>query len=84
MSCASNEASTEKQKKMKNLTHAQKKELIIKVIFERAYELIERAEEFRGILFPKNASSKDIEQAALKKAFEEWNNNVPVFSIPKD
>jgi hypothetical protein len=69
---------------MTNLTHAQKKEMIIKIIFERSYELIQQAEELRGILFPKNASHKEIEQAALKKAFKEWNNNEPVFSIPTE
>ena len=67
---------------MNNLSYTEKKELIQKIIFNRASELIDKAEELRGILFPKNASYKEIEQAALKKAIKEWNNNEPVFDIP--
>jgi hypothetical protein len=67
---------------MNNLSYTEKKELIQKIIFNRASELIDKAEELRGILFPKNASYKQIEQAALKKAIKEWNNNEAVFDIP--
>ena len=67
---------------MNNLSYTEKKELIQKIIFNRASELIDKAEELRGILFPKNASYKEIEQAALKKAIKEWNNNEPVFDFP--
>jgi hypothetical protein len=64
------------------MTLSEKKQAIKKVIFERAYELIENAEEYRGILFPKNANKQEIENAALKKAFEEWKADKPVFNKP--
>jgi len=64
------------------MTIEQKKEAIQKVIFERAYELIEKAEEYRGILFPVNANYGEIQNAAFKKAMEEWENNSPVFNKP--
>jgi len=60
------------------MTTAEKKQAILNVIYERAYELVEKAEEYRGILFPDN----EIENAALKKAFEEWKENKPVFNKP--
>jgi len=60
-----------------------KKQAILNVIFERAYELIEKAEEYRGILFPKDANHEEIKDAALKKAFTEWKENKPVFNKPK-
>ena len=65
------------------MTTQEKKQTILDVIFERASELIEQAEEYRGILFPKNANYDEIEKAALKKAFEEWKENKPVFNTPK-
>jgi hypothetical protein len=65
---------------MKNLTD--KKQAILNVIFERAYELMEKAEEYRGILFAKDANHEEIEKAALKKAFTEWKENKPVFNKP--
>lgn len=55
------------------------KQVILNVIYERAYELVEKAEEYRGILFPENANYNEIENAALKKAFQEWQENKPVF-----
>jgi hypothetical protein len=61
---------------------SEKKQAILNVIFERAYQLVEKAEEYRGILFPENANYKEIENAALKKAFEEWKENKPVFNKP--
>jgi hypothetical protein len=64
------------------MTIQEKKEAIQKVIFERAYELIEKAEEYRGILFPKNANHDEISNAALKKAVQEWKENKPVFNKP--
>ena len=60
----------------------EKKQAIQKVIFERAYELIEKAEELRGIAFPKNADYYEIQNAALKKAIQEWEENKPVFNKP--
>ena len=53
------------------------------MIFERASELVEKAEEYRGILFPKNADYDEIEKAALQKALQEWKENKPVFNIPQ-
>lgn len=64
------------------MTTAEKKQAILNVIYERAYELVEKAEEYRGILFPENANHNEIENAALKKAFEEWKENKPVFNKP--
>ena len=61
---------------------SEKKQAILNVIFERAYQLVEKAEEYRGILFPENADHKEIENAALKKAFKEWKENKPVFDKP--
>ena len=58
------------------------KESIQKVIFERAYELMEKAEEYRGILYPIDANHEEISDAALKKAIQEWNDNKPVFNTP--
>jgi hypothetical protein len=62
--------------------NSSKKKAILNVIYERAYELVEKAEEYRGILFPENANHNEIENAALKKAFEEWKENKPVFNKP--
>lgn len=64
------------------MTTEQKKQAIQNVIFERAYELMEKAEEYRGILFPQNANHAEISDAALKKAMEEWKENKPVFNKP--
>jgi hypothetical protein len=58
------------------------KEQINRIIFERAFELIEAAEEYRGILFPKDANQEEIEIAALKKAVQEWNEGKAVFNAP--
>jgi len=71
-----------KQLKQNKMTTAEKKQAILNVIYERAYELVEKAEEYRGILFPENANHNEIENAALKKAFEEWKENKPVFNKP--
>jgi len=64
------------------MTTEQKKKEILNVIFKRAYELVEKAEEYRGILFPKDANCQEIENAALKIAFKEWKENKPVFDKP--
>jgi hypothetical protein len=64
------------------MTTEEKKQAILNVIFERAYELVEKAEEYRGILFANNASYEEIENAALKKAFQEWKEQNPVFNKP--
>ena len=64
------------------MTTSEKKQAILKVIYERAYELEQRAEEYRGILFPQNASYGEIEKSALKKALQEWKENKPVFNKP--
>ncbi|MFW6273044.1 MAG: hypothetical protein ACOC2U_04635 [bacterium] len=64
------------------MTTQEKKEAIQKVIFERAYELMKKAEELRGILFPKNANHDEISNAALKKAIQEWQEDKPVFNKP--
>jgi hypothetical protein len=66
----------------KTLTTREKKEAIKRLIFERAYELMEKAEEYRGILFPKDANWDQISEASLKKALQEWQNNEPVFNKP--
>jgi hypothetical protein len=64
------------------MTIQEKKEAIQKVIFERAYELMENAEQYRGILFPKDANHNEISNASLKKAVQEWKENKPVFNKP--
>ena len=64
------------------MTTQEKKEAIQKVIFERAYELMEKAEEYRGILFPKDTNRDEISDASLKKAVQEWKENKPVFNKP--
>jgi len=64
------------------MTTKEKKEAIQKVIFERAFELMEKAEEYRGILFPEDASHDEISNAAIKKALQEWKENKPVFNKP--
>ncbi len=64
------------------MTTSEKKQAILKVIYERAYELVERTEEYRGILFTENASYDEIEKSALKKALQEWKENKPVFNKP--
>jgi len=64
------------------MTTTQKKQAILDCIFERAFELVEKAEEYRGILFAKDADYKEIEGAALRKAFQEWKENAPVFNKP--
>lgn len=64
------------------MTPEQKKQAILKVIFERAYELMEKAEEYRGVLFPQDANHDEISNASLKKAMEEWKENKPVFNKP--
>ncbi len=65
------------------MTTQEKKEAILKVIFERAYELEGRAEEYRGILFPKDANGYEISDASLRKALQEWKENKPVFNKPE-
>lgn len=57
------------------MTIEEKKEIIQKAIFERAYELEQKAEEYRGILFPENANHEEISDAALRKAVQEWKVN---------
>ena len=64
------------------MTTQEKKEAIQKVIFERAYELMEKAEEYRGILFPKDANHEEISNSALKIAVQEWKENKQVFNKP--
>lgn len=64
------------------MTTQEKKEAIQKVICERAYELMEKAEEYRGILFPKDANQEEISDASLRKAIQEWKENKPVFNKP--
>lgn len=56
---------------------------ILKVIFERAYELEQKAEEYRGMLFTKNASYDEISNAALKQAFKEFEENKATFDRPE-
>ena len=65
------------------MTTQEKKEAILKVIFERAYELEGRVEEYRGILFPKDANGYEISDASLRKALQEWKENKPVFNKPE-
>lgn len=65
------------------MTTAEKKQAILNVIFERAYELIENAEQYRGILFPETAKRSEIQNSALKHAFQEWKDNKPVFDKPE-
>ena len=65
------------------MTTQEKKEAILKVIFERAYELKERAEEYRGILFPRDANESELSDASLRKALQEWKENKPVFNKPE-
>lgn len=69
-------------KTKETMTTQEKKEAILKVIFERACELMEKAEDYRGILFPQDANHDEIINAALKKAVQEWKENKPVFNKP--
>ena len=69
-------------KNNETMTTLEKKEAIQKVIFERAYELMKKAEEYRGILFPQDANHEEISDASLKKAVQEWKENKPVFNKP--
>jgi hypothetical protein len=64
------------------MTPAQKKikAAIEKVIFERAYELQEKAEEYRGILFSHDANREEISAAALRQAVKEWHENKAAFN----
>ena len=59
-----------------------KKQAILNVIFERASELEDEAISLIGTALPKNADRNAIRNAALKKAFQEWKENKPVFNKP--
>lgn len=62
----------------------QKKQAILNVIFERAAELEEKAIEFLEITSkPENIDYQSLRGAALKKAFQEWKENKPVFNKPE-
>lgn len=67
---------------MKNLTKEEAKKIVMTAIFERAYEISQKAEELIGIMLPANADRGAIQAAALKKAVQEWDENKPVFDLP--
>lgn len=60
-----------------------KKQAILNVIFERASELEEAAIEFLELTSNhKNIDYESLKDSALKKAFQEWKENKPVFNKP--
>lgn len=64
-------------------TKEQKKQDILNVIFKRASELEQKAIDFLEISTKKeNIDYGSLSQSALKKAFEEWKENKPVFDTP--
>lgn len=65
------------------MTNAEKKQEILNVIFERACELEEKAIEWLTITSkPENIDYESLKESALKKAFQEWKENKPVFNKP--
>jgi hypothetical protein len=65
------------------MTTAEKKQAILNVIFERASELEDKAIEFLQITSkPENIDYGSLRESALKKAFQEWKENKPVFNKP--
>lgn len=64
------------------MTTSEKKQAILNVIFERAYELEQEAINLIGIVLPKNVDYEALKEAALKKAFQEWKEERPVFNKP--
>jgi len=62
---------------------ADKKQAILNVIFERASELEERAIEHLTLLHgSKGFCYESVKDSALKKAFQEFKENKPVFNKP--
>lgn len=65
------------------MTTADKKQAILNVIFERASELEEKAIEWLELTSkPENIDYESLKESALKKAFQEWKENKPVFNKP--
>lgn len=64
------------------MTTIEKKQAILNVIFERACELENEAISLIGLVLPKNVDYEALKEAALKKAFQEWKENKPVFNKP--
>lgn len=62
---------------------AEKKQAILNLIFERASDLEDKAIEHLQIISkPENIDYSSLRQSALKKAFQEWKENKPVFNKP--
>lgn len=65
------------------MTIADKKQAILNVIFQRAHELEEKAIEWLELTSdPKTIDYESLKESALKKAFQEWKENKPVFNKP--
>jgi hypothetical protein len=65
------------------MTSSEKKQEILNVIFERACELEEKAIEILTLTSkPENIDYESLTESALKKAFQEWKDNKPVFNKP--
>lgn len=59
-----------------------KKQTVLNVIFERAAELEAAAIEFLQITTKaENINYSEVSDSALKKAFQEWKENKPVFNL---
>ena len=72
----------QKQETMTNLTKEAAKKIVMNAIFERAYELTQEAESLIGLILPANADRVAIQNAALKQAVKEWEQNKQVFDLP--
>lgn len=67
------------------MTTSEKKQAIMNVIFERAYELEQKAIEFLTLVSnakPENIDYESLKESALKKALKEWKEEKPVFNKP--
>jgi len=68
---------------MKTITAEEKKQAILNVIFKRASELEEKALEWLNLTnTPDTIDHQGVSDSALKKAFQEWKENKPVFDKP--
>jgi hypothetical protein len=70
------------ENEMTTLTKEAAKKIVMNAIFERAYELTQEAESLIGLILPANADRVAIQNAALKQAVKEWEQNKQVFDLP--
>lgn len=65
------------------MTTTEKKQEILNVIFKRASELEEKSIEWLTLTSrPENIDYESLKKSALKKSFQEWKENKPVFDKP--